>query len=105
MNVIVNHCCEDIMEQELRFKSGDKVVVDPDLNINLRYQTMYGPNAGWGTSPSAKMLQYAGQEMEVKGYSRSKKTLKLKGSNARWTEQMLIGASSFNDEYYCASLL
>lgn len=105
MNATVHLCCDVIMEQALRFKPGDKVVVDPNLNVNLRYQTMYGPNAGWGTSPSVKMLQYAGQEMEVKGYSRSKKTLKLKGSNARWTEQMLIEASSFNHECYCTSLL
>lgn len=89
----------------LRFKPGDRVVVDPNLNINLRYSAMYGPNAGWGKSPSTHMVSLAGQEFEVRAYSHSKKTLKLKGCGDYWTESMLSFADFYDDECYCNSLL
>lgn len=67
------------MEQNLRFKPGDKVVVRPDLDIHIRYQALTGQNAGWGIAPSLVMTLLAGQEFEVRSYSYSQKTLKLKG--------------------------
>ena len=93
------------MEQRLRFKPGDKVIIDPDLNIHTRYQALTGRNAGWGISPSLRMTLLAGQEFEVRSYSYSQKTLKLKGLPNRWTEGMLIPADFFYSECHCESLL
>lgn len=93
------------MEQSLRFKPGDRVVVNPDLNIYTRYQALTGRNAGWGIAPSLCMTLLAGQEFEVRSYSYSQKTLKLKGLPNRWTEGMLIPADFFYSECFCESLL
>ena len=93
------------MEQRLRFKPGDKVIIDPDLNIHTRYQALTGRNAGWGIAPSLRMTLLAGQEFEVRSYSYSQKTLKLKGLPNRWTEGMLIPADFFYSECHCESLL
>ena len=89
MNATVPLCCDVIMEQSLRFKPGDKVVVRSDLNRNLLYRTMGGKNTGYGIAPTTYMLQFAGQKFEVKGYSKSQKTLKLKYCSCYWTEEML----------------
>lgn len=93
------------MEQRLRFKPGDKVIIDPDLNTHTRYQALTGRNAGWGIAPSLCMTLLAGQEFEVRSYSYSQKTLKLKGLPNRWTEGMLIPADFFYSECHCESLL
>lgn len=93
------------MEQRLLFKPGDKVIIDPDLNIHTKYQALTGRNAGWGIAPSLCMTLLAGQEFEVKSYSYSQKTLKLKGLPNRWTESMLIPADFFYSECHCESLL
>lgn len=93
------------MEQNLRFKPGDKVVVRPDLDIHIRYQALTGRNAGWGIAPSLCMTLLAGQEFEVRSYSYSQKTFKLKGLHTRWTESMLIPADFFYSECRCESLL
>ena len=91
------------MEQRLRFKPGDKVIIDPDLNIHTRYQALTGRNAGWGIAPSLCMTLLAGQEFEVRSYSYSQKTLKLKGLPNRlyWGTTISFGSSKKLSLKYC----
>lgn len=89
----------------LRFKQGDHVVVRPDLNINTVYQTFGGKNAGYHSAPTPNMVRLAGSEFEIKEYSRSQKTVKLKCCSSYWTEQMLTPKSFVEQECVCESLL
>lgn len=107
MNADANPFCEVVMDYviPLRFKPGDHVVVRPDLNTNTVYQTFGGKNAGYRTVPTMNMVRLAGMESEVKEYSRSQKTVKLKCCGFYWTEQMLIPQSFVEQECVCESLL
>lgn len=89
----------------LQFKQGDHVMVRPDLNINTVYQTFGGKNAGYRATPTLNMVRLAGSEFEIKEYSRSQKTVKLKCCGSYWTEQMLITKSFVEQECVCESLL
>ena len=51
------------------------------------------------------MVRLAGMESEVKEYSKSQKTVKLKCCGFYWTEQMLIPQSFVEQECVCESLL
>lgn len=51
------------------------------------------------------MVRLAGSEFEIKEYSRSQKTVKLKCCGSYWTEQMLIPKSFVEQECVCESLL
>lgn len=90
---------------ELKYHVGDKVMIRPDLNINTVYQTFGGKNAGYRTIPTMNMVRLAGMESEVKEYSKSQKTVKLKCCGFYWTEQMLIPQSFVEQECVCESLL
>lgn len=91
--------------QDTKYHVGDVVIVRQDLDINTVYQTFGGKNAGYRATPTLNMVRLAGSEFEIKEYSRSQKTVKLKCCGSYWTEQMLIPKSFVEQECVCESLL
>lgn len=90
------------MGTEYRYKTGDMVMVRPDIKSDIRYYMRSGPKMGWEPGCIENVERYAGQICTITGHAYGYYTIDADNGGWSWSDEMF---EPIDDQCVCNSLL